>query len=307
MSTQHAAASSGRTIVVIGGGIAGLLTAAACAPHADRVVVVERDALPDRPGPRPGTPQALHAHGLLASGRLAMESLVPGLTAELVAAGAISRGDIGSNARWWIGGGLIADCELGVTGVAVSRALLEAMLRQRVRLMANVEIRDATEVTGLASMTRQHRVTGVWVSRRRTEGPGAEACLLAADLVVDASGRASQAAAWFEMQGWPVPREDRITVGVRYATTHIAAEPDDLEGRVVCVRRRRRPPPGPARPSGRRTAPGSWRSAGTATTGRPSTSTDIENSLARSSLPTSPSSSTVANSSRAHARTAFPT
>ena len=53
--------------VVLGGGISGLLSAAAIAPHYDHVVLVERDALPDFPAHRPGTPQDTHAHALLAA------------------------------------------------------------------------------------------------------------------------------------------------------------------------------------------------------------------------------------------------
>lgn len=82
------------TAVVVGGSIAGLLAAAAVAPHTDEVVVLERDALPEEPGHRSGTPQAAHIHGLLASGRASMERLLPGFTDDLVAHGGLV-GDIG--------------------------------------------------------------------------------------------------------------------------------------------------------------------------------------------------------------------
>jgi hypothetical protein len=51
--------------VVIGAGMRGLAAAKAVAPHFEKVVVFDRDALPDAPEPRPGTPQARHTHGLL--------------------------------------------------------------------------------------------------------------------------------------------------------------------------------------------------------------------------------------------------
>jgi flavin-dependent dehydrogenase len=44
--------------VVVGAGIGGLTAAKAVAPHFERVIVFDRDALPDAPAPRPGTPQA---------------------------------------------------------------------------------------------------------------------------------------------------------------------------------------------------------------------------------------------------------
>ena len=65
--------------VVIGAGMGGLAAAKAVAPHFEKVVVLDRDALPDAPAPRPGTPQARHTHGLLAGGCRALERLFPGL------------------------------------------------------------------------------------------------------------------------------------------------------------------------------------------------------------------------------------
>ena len=49
--------------VVIGAGMGGLAAAKAVAPHFEKVIVFERDALPDAPAPRPGTPQARHSTG----------------------------------------------------------------------------------------------------------------------------------------------------------------------------------------------------------------------------------------------------
>jgi flavin-dependent dehydrogenase len=60
-----------RQAIVIGAGLAGLGAAKALADHFDRVIVVERDALPEKPEHRPGTPQSRHVHGLLVSGQRA--------------------------------------------------------------------------------------------------------------------------------------------------------------------------------------------------------------------------------------------
>ena len=59
----------GRRALVLGASMAGLLAARILAERFDEVWLLERDALPDGPAPRKGTPQALHAHGLLARGR----------------------------------------------------------------------------------------------------------------------------------------------------------------------------------------------------------------------------------------------
>jgi 2-polyprenyl-6-methoxyphenol hydroxylase-like FAD-dependent oxidoreductase len=74
---------------VIGAGIGGLAAAKAVAPHFEKVIVFDRDALPDGPAPRPGTPQARHTHNLLAGGCRALEALFPGIELSLVEAGAV--------------------------------------------------------------------------------------------------------------------------------------------------------------------------------------------------------------------------
>ena len=75
--------------VVIGAGMGGLAAAKAVAPHFEKVTVFDRDALPDVPAPRFGTPQARHTHGLLAGGCRALEHLFPGIEFDLVEAGAV--------------------------------------------------------------------------------------------------------------------------------------------------------------------------------------------------------------------------
>jgi 2-polyprenyl-6-methoxyphenol hydroxylase-like FAD-dependent oxidoreductase len=75
--------------IVIGAGMGGLTAAKAVAPHFEKVIVFDRDALPDAPAPRYGTPQAWHTHVLLAGGHRALEYLFPGIESDLVAAGAV--------------------------------------------------------------------------------------------------------------------------------------------------------------------------------------------------------------------------
>ena len=217
---------------VLGGSLGGLLAAAALAPHVGRVVIVERDTLGTEPFIRAGTPQALHAHGLLASGAVSMESLLPGLIDDLLAGGAVRGGeDIGSNGVWYIGGGRVADCEVGANGVAASRLLIEATVRSRVRALDRVDVRDHTEVRGLRGDSAGRGVAGVHL---RDVTTGVEE-VLDADLVVDATGRPGRARRWFEEHGWEPAPEERVDVGVRYASTHIPIQDGDLDGRAVLV------------------------------------------------------------------------
>lgn len=67
--------------------MAGLLAARVLTDHFDRVTVLERDELVDRPDFRKGVPQAHHVHALLARGARVMADLFPGLFDDLVDAG----------------------------------------------------------------------------------------------------------------------------------------------------------------------------------------------------------------------------
>lgn len=214
------------TVIVLGASIAGLLASAATAPYARRIIVVDRDPLPDTPGARPGVPQTLHPHALLASGREAVERLLPGTTTDLIALGAPG-GDAGEGAHYYIGGHHVAQTHVGSDGVCVSRAALEAYLRGRIRDLANAVVLDQTDVPGLLS-ARPGAVTGVRL-RDRTD-PTAREEHLPADLVIDATGRPGRAGRWFSELGWPTAPEERVVVGMRYATTHLPHRAGDLGG-----------------------------------------------------------------------------
>ena len=116
--------------LVIGSSIAGLLAARALSEAYSEVIVLDRDELPYGPVARGGVPQIRHAHGLLAGGREAMEELLPGLTTDLVAAGAAA-GDALESLHYYVGTGRYATGTSGLTAVAVSRVLLEWTIRRR--------------------------------------------------------------------------------------------------------------------------------------------------------------------------------
>ena len=75
--------------VVIGAGMAGLTAAQAISGHFGNVTIIERDVLPAEAAPRSGTPQAQHAHALLAGGLKALQTLFPGFENDLAEAGAV--------------------------------------------------------------------------------------------------------------------------------------------------------------------------------------------------------------------------
>ena len=76
--------------VVIGGSIAGLLTARVLADFYDSVMVVERDRFPDHPENRRGVPQSPQPHVLFTKGYRILEELFPGIGEDLTKAGAVA-------------------------------------------------------------------------------------------------------------------------------------------------------------------------------------------------------------------------
>lgn len=205
----------GRHAVVIGGSMAGLLSARVLADHFDEVTVVERDALVDTSvEPRKGVPQSRHLHALLAKGEEILDGLFPDLVAALEAEGAIHF-DFGQDVAWYHFGGWKKRSPSGVKCLGVSRPMLESHVRRRVFARANVRRRDEHDVTGLLTNDAKTRVTGVTVKRR--DGDAAED-RIEADLVVDASGRGTKLPAWLAALGFGKPQETTVKVRVGYAT-----------------------------------------------------------------------------------------
>lgn len=211
----------GAHAVVIGGSMAGLLAARVLSERFERVTIVEKDHFPATAENRKGVPQGRHVHGLLTGGFHAMQSLFPGLEAELLQAGAPA-GDLTGSFRWHQFGRYKARFESGLGGITISRPLLEATLRARVLALPNVEVLEGARVHGLLSTPDRRTVTGV---RLQKQGEDGEA--LHADLTLDASGRGSRTPTWLEALGYERPAEDEISIGVGYTSRCYRREPSD--------------------------------------------------------------------------------
>lgn len=217
MNTPNAS-SNQRRAMVIGASVAGLLAARVLSEHFTEVVLLERDALPDRAAPRKGTPHAVHPHGLLARGRQILDELFPGFTEALVAQGGLS-GDIGTEVAVDANGRRFARSPAGVHGLAVSRLAIEVELRRRVRGLPGVRV--LTEVDVLAPVHEDGRVVGVRWQRR--DGGAAET--MAAALVMDCSGRGSHSPAWLHEWGYEPPAEERVQIGLAYTSAYFKRTP----------------------------------------------------------------------------------
>lgn len=212
MADQLGTSRGTRHAVVIGGSIAGLLAARVLAEHAQRVTIVERDRFPDEPEPRPGVPQGRHTHVLLEGGQLALEQLLPGVVDELRKQGSPRVGMPEDVVQWQAGRWFrrTATTSPLFTG---TRPRLEHLVRRRVLADPRIGTAQGTEVVGLLGDAT--RVRGVRLRERGAEG-GTRA--LEADLVVDASGRGSQAPQWLAAIGAEPPHEETIETGLAYAT-----------------------------------------------------------------------------------------
>ncbi|MER7464206.1 NAD(P)-binding protein [Streptomyces sp. NPDC097981] len=202
--------------VVLGAGMAGLLAARALAQRFARVTVVERDELPDTgPAFRPGVPQSRHVHVLWSRGLELMEGLLPGVTRELLAAGAAlmeSPRDF-----LWLSP---ADWFHPVPGSRIligSRELIDWTVRREVLRDDRITVRSGSTVTGLVAGPDGRSVTGV---RLREGGP------LAARFVVDATGRTSRAPAWLAALGHPAPATTRYDSHLGYSSRYYEIPPD---------------------------------------------------------------------------------
>ncbi|KAB2970937.1 pyridine nucleotide-disulfide oxidoreductase [Streptomyces sp. SS1-1] len=213
--------------LVLGGGLAGMLAAAALTGTVDEVVVLERDTFPDTPEPRRGLPQGHHSHILMRGGVEAIDELLPGTVDELYAAGAKKRG-LPSGALARGPEGWMERLDTDAYLLLCSRDLLDHIVRRQVLGHDRIAVREATKVLGLTGGAT--RVTGVL-----TETPDGEE-RLDADLVVDATGRGSHAPAWLTALGLPEVREDVVDAGVTYVSRWFEAPPgtkDDFPGVMI--------------------------------------------------------------------------
>lgn len=209
---ENTIAKSGHA-VVIGASMTGLLTSRILVEYFERVTIIERDCLPQKPEARRGVPQAHHSHALQTQGQRILEQLFPGIEAELTAAGA-------PNIEWsynfyflssW-GWGANSPSEL-ITP-SCSRTFLEWSVRQRLNSYSNLKFVTATQVKGLLTDESNSKITGVQIFSQEES----QEQQLQADLVVDASGRNSLLPKWLEKIGHHPPTKTVVNCFGGYST-----------------------------------------------------------------------------------------
>ncbi|VEP17790.1 conserved hypothetical protein [Hyella patelloides LEGE 07179] len=216
----------GDRAIVIGGSIAGLLTAKILTNYFERVTIIERDRFPSQPEPRKGISQCTQLHILLARGRQIMEELFPGIYDELIAQGAATVDMVG-DVKWFNPFGWSNRFPSGFMALSFSRYILDWLIYQRLIAIDGINFQEQAYATELVPSQNNRGVSGVKFKQRDGTGKKIEQTL-AADFVVDASGYSSNAPQWLKMLGYDAPEETRITTGMGYAS-RLYEIPDDFQ------------------------------------------------------------------------------
>ncbi len=204
--------SIGKHAIVVGAGMGGLAAAKALSAHFDHVTVLERDSLSSDAEPRRGTPQARHLHGLLTGGLNALTELLPGLENDLERAGAVRlrSEDLRSERP---GFDPFPQRDLGLGWWSVSRPLLEFETRRHIERQKNIELLGNRRVTEFVALPDGSAITAV-----RCETSDGQIETLAANLVVDASGRGTLTQTLLEKSDLPKPEVTEIGIDIAYST-----------------------------------------------------------------------------------------
>lgn len=227
-------------VVVVGGSVAGLGAGLALSKDGHRVTILEND-----PSPMPeshveafeqwerrGSPQTRHSHALLARLRNLIRDHAPELLEKLLACGAGEMTFTDMMKR------VAPDAEpdaadADIVLLACRRVTFEWVLRRHVLDTGLVDFRDGVQVAGLlAEPDAPPRVTGV-----RIVDPDWRESELAADFVVDASGRRSKLRDWLGAIGCEPIRQDSEPCGIFYTSRFYrlreGVEPPAMDGPVV--------------------------------------------------------------------------
>ena len=213
--------------IIIGGSIAGLLTARVLLNHFDHVTLVEKDQLPNSPKVRPSIPQAQHVHVLLLHGYRLVESLFPNLTTDLTTQGAQLL-DWTNDWKFLSMWAWMPQHKSNLTGLICSRLLLEWYLRQQLLQWPGFSLIDQTRAQSLVSDHRLSRITGV-VINSKTNGT----TTLQANLIVDASGRRSQLPKWLTELGYGPIETTKVNSFLGYASRWYEHSPEDILKGVI--------------------------------------------------------------------------
>jgi 2-polyprenyl-6-methoxyphenol hydroxylase-like FAD-dependent oxidoreductase len=197
-----------------------MLAARVLSRHFKHVTLFERDHYPSQPLARAGVPQARHLHALLMRGHRILEELFPGITQDARAAGAELL-DVAEDFAWRTPPGWGVRFSSGIEMLAASRPLIDAVVHRRLAALSNVDIVEGCVGIGLGA-GQPGRLSGAWIRHFNTLTQE----FIAADLVVDASGRMSRAPEWLKILGYEPPAESIVDANLGYASRLYRRRPE---------------------------------------------------------------------------------
>ncbi len=219
-------------VAVIGAGMAGLFAALALAPSGRQITLYERDPPPPEGGPdaafehwaRRGVGHLRHSHGFLARLRGLLAKEHPLLLADLIAAGVREISFVDS---------LPADLREGykpgpgddaLTAFVSRRTTVELVMRRYIEALPNVKIVTGAFVRGPIFERTDAGLTAVGL---RLED-GDVQTEVAADIVIDAGGKGSDAIDALADAGVSIPQEDE-PCAILYYTRFYRLRPGQSE------------------------------------------------------------------------------
>lgn len=199
-------------VAIVGGGIGGLAAALFLGRRGHTVTVLERDGY--RPGHdldgdffdwrRPGVPQAVQPHGLLAPVRTVLRAETPDVYEAMLRMGAGERNEL----EWFAEPPPARPGDEDLVTVQTRRIVLEAALHDAVHREPGVDVRLGEPAEGL--VVDRHgdvpRVTGVCSATGSHD----------ADLVLDAGGRRSPVPDWLSGEGCRDAVVENHRIGIAY-------------------------------------------------------------------------------------------
>jgi 2-polyprenyl-6-methoxyphenol hydroxylase-like FAD-dependent oxidoreductase len=152
-----------------------------------------------------------------------MEELFPGIEHELMTRGAIQY-DFANDICMRYSSGWLPRSPSQLQGYFMTRSLLEWQIRQALSKNPQIDIIDRHEVVDVTASEDAQSITGVVLRAR----PHVEQALIsvAADLVVDATGRESKAPQWLKSLGYALPPETVVNPFLGYASRFYAPPSD---------------------------------------------------------------------------------
>jgi flavin-dependent dehydrogenase len=218
----------GQQAIVVGGSIAGLIAARVLSDYFEQTLVLERDEIADQPVIHKSVPQGNHLHALLHGGLQVLSLLYPRFTEDLRQRGA-TQITVGRDIVWYLPdgkaysptGSVRAPFDAKLEAYCASRGLIEFVIRKRTTAIPNVRFESGSAVQEL--IYRDRRVCGVRC---------ADARLIEAELVIDATGRGHRARRWLSSIGFPPPAETEIGLDTAYSTANFR-KPESFPGEPI--------------------------------------------------------------------------